>query len=772
MRTLNNEIHPTAGHAINHAPVAPVRRTGTFFSAVLLICLALAGCAPEPGVEQTEGALDRKVDSVLALMTLEEKLGQLNLLTSDWDVTGPTMRDDYMEQIRTGQCGNVFNAHTVAYNRMLQKAAVEETRLGIPLLFGYDVIHGHRTIFPVPLGEACSWNLELLEKSARLAAREAAASGLNWTFAPMVDISRDPRWGRVSEGNGEDPFLASLISAARVRGYQGEDLSDPLTLAACIKHFAAYGAPFGGRDYNTVDMSEIEFRQTCLPPYESGIDAGAATVMASFNDLFGIPATASHFLLTELLRGELGFGGFVVSDYTAVQELINHRVAEDRTHAGVLALRAGIDMDMQSSVFVETLARSLEEGKVSQEEIDEAVRRILRVKFRLGLFDDPYRYLHEEREAEVLFSEEIMEHALQSARESMVLLKNEPVNGSPVLPLDQPGRIAVIGPLADSRIDMLGSWHAAGDASRVVTVLEGLKKKYPSARIGYEKGCDLETDDRSGFRRAVDLARQSEVVVLALGESQARSGEAASRTMIGLPGVQEELALTLIGTGVPVVVVIMAERPLTFAELDAGAGAILYAWHPGTRAGDALAEILAGDYNPSGKLVMSIPVNVGQVPVFYNAKSTGRPMNPGDKYTSKYLDAPNEPLYPFGFGLSYTTFEYGEISLEKEIMGWKDTMQISIRVTNTGDMDGEEVVQLYIRDEVASMTLPVKELKGFRKIRLAAGGSGDVRFTLTRSDLQFVNSDLQWVAEPGDFTVMIGPDSKRLKLASFTLMNP
>jgi beta-glucosidase len=716
--------------------------------------------------------LERKVDSVLALMTLEEKLGQMTLLTSDWDVTGPTMRDDYMEAIRSGRCGNVFNAHTVEYNRMLQKTALEETRLGIPLLFGYDVIHGHKTIFPIPLAEACSWNLELLEKSAALAAREAAASGLNWTFAPMVDISRDPRWGRVSEGNGEDPYLASQIAAARVRGFQGEDLSDALTIAACIKHFAAYGAPLGGRDYNTVSISEMAFRQTYLPPYRSGIEAGAATVMAAFNDFLGVPATASPLLLTTMLREEMDFTGFVVSDYTAIYELINHRVAGDRTHAGVLALKAGIDMDMQSSIFLETLTGPVEEGEVSMEEIDEAVRRILRIKFRLGLFQDPYRYLDQERENEIVYSDEIMEHALQSARESVVLLKNDPVNGTPILPLDSPARIAVIGPLGDNRIDMLGSWHAAGDASRVVTLVEGLKKKFPSARIAFEKGADFLADDRFGFHRAIELARQSEVVLLAIGESQALGGEAASRSMIGIPGIQEELALELIETGVPVVVLIMAERPLTFPDLNARAGAILYAWHLGTRAGDALADIIAGDYNPSGKLVMSIPVNVGQVPVLYNEKSTGRPMDPENKYTSKYLDAPNAPLYPFGYGLSYTRFDYGDIRLEKNSMGWHDTLDITVAITNSGEMDGEEVVQLYIRDEVASITLPVKELKGFRKIFLAKGESREVKFSLTRDDLQFVNGEMKWIAEPGDFQVMIGPDSGRLKMASFTLENP
>ena len=420
-----------------------------------LLMLMLKGCGTYPNGMSADKELDRRVDSVLELMSLEEKLGQLSLLTSDWDVTGPTMRKEYMEDIRSGKCGNIFNAHTVAYNRELQRIAIEETRLGIPLLFGYDVIHGHRTIFPIPLAEACSWNLELIGESARLAAKEAAASGLNWTFAPMVDIARDPRWGRVSEGSGEDSYLGALIAAARVRGFQGSDLGDPLTVAACVKHFAAYGAPVAGRDYNTVDMSEIAFRSDYLPPYRAGIDAGAATVMASFNDLFGVPATASPYLMTEILRNEWGFGGFVVSDYTGVEELIDHGVAADRQHAGELALQAGVDMDMQSVIFAGTLEQSLDEGKVSMEEVDRAVRRVLGVKFQLGLFDDPYRYLDEEREKATIHSDEIMKHALQMARESVVLLKNEPLGGEKILPLASPKRIAVIGPLADNQMDML-----------------------------------------------------------------------------------------------------------------------------------------------------------------------------------------------------------------------------------------------------------------------------------------------------------------------------
>lgn len=748
-----------------------MRRIGYSLAGMALLVLMMMGCGTYPGGVAADQDLDRRVDSVLELMNLEEKLGQLSLLTSDWDVTGPTLRKEYKEDIRSGKCGNIFNAHTVAYNRELQRIATEETRLGIPLLFGYDVIHGHRTIFPIPLAEACSWNLELIGESARLAAKEAAASGLNWTFAPMVDIARDPRWGRVSEGSGEDTYLGSLIAQARVKGFQGEDLGDPLSLAACIKHFAAYGAPVAGRDYNTVDMSEIAFRQNYLPPYQAGIDAGAATVMASFNDLFGVPATASHYLMTEILRDEWGFDGFVVSDYTGVEELLNHGVAGSRQHAGELALSAGVDMDMQSVIFSEDLKQGLDEGKVSMEEVDLAVRRVLAVKFRLGLFDDPYLYLDEEREKATIHSEEIMEHALLMARESVVLLKNESIRGENILPLDAPRRIAVIGPLADNQMDMLGSWHAAGDIDKVVTVAAGLQAQFPSAQVEVAKGCEFYGEDRSGFKEALALARKSDVVVLAIGENQAQSGEAASRSTIDLPGVQEELALELIKTGRPVVVVIMAERPLVFPELNEKASAILYAWHLGTRAGDALADILSGDYNPSGKLAMSIPVNEGQIPIYYNAKASGRPFNASDKYTSKYLDVSNKALYPFGFGLSYSSFEYGELRLDREKISMNDSLVVSVIVRNTGEFGGQEVVQLYVHDLLGSLTRPVRELKGFRKINLEAGESREISFSLCEKDLRFINGKLEYMAEAGEFEIFIGADSETPNKTVFTLTN-
>jgi beta-glucosidase len=757
--------------AINRKYYINMNKFFTTVSGIILSAIIFLGCGEKEDDRSADILLDRKVDSVLSLMTLEEKLGQLTMYTSSWDVTGPVMNPEYRDDIRKGKCGNVFNALTVKYNMELQKIAVEETRLGIPLLFGYDVVHGFRTIFPIPLAEACSWNIDLMKRSAELSAEEAAAAGITWTFAPVVDISRDPRWGRVSEGFGEDTYLSGHIAAARVKGFQGSDLADSSTLAACIKHFAAYGAPVAGKDYNSVDMSEISFRQDYLPPYRKGVEAGAATVMASFNDLFGVPATASKYLMTDILRKEWGFTGLVVSDYDGINQLQNHGVAEDAQHAGELSLTAGVDMDMQSGIFSKYLAGSLKEGRINIAEIDTAVRRVLMLKFRLGLFDDPYRYLDMGREADIVFSDEIMEHALISARESVVLLKNEKRNGRNILPLSSPEKIAVIGPMADNQLDMLGSWHGAGDHTRVVTLVEGLKKRFASSEIMYTKGCDFYSDDRSGFKEAIDLAGKSDVVILAIGEDQEHSGEAASRSNIDIPGIQEELAMELISTGKPVIVLIMAERPLTFPELNEKAQAVIYAWHLGTRGGDALADILSGTYNPSGKLVMSIPRNVGQVPVYYNEKSTGRPFDQFYKFTTKYIDIPNGPLYPFGYGLSYTSFDYGDIELSDTIMGWNDTIKVTISLRNTGNFDGEEIVQLYIRDMVASLTRPVKELKAFKKIFLPAGDEATIQFVITVEDLKFINGNLDYTAEPGDFKVMIGPDSQRLKEADFTLRN-
>ncbi len=703
-------------------------------------------------------------------MTLEEKIGQLTLFTSGWDVTGPVLNENYKQDILAGRCGNLFNAHTVAYNRELQRMAVEETRLGIPLLFGYDVIHGYKTIYPIPLAEACSWDLELMEKSARLAAREAAASGVNWTFAPMADLGRDPRWGRVAEGAGEDPWLASLIAAARTRGFQGDSLSDPSTLAACVKHFAAYGAPEGGRDYGTVDLSERTLLEQYYPPYKAAIEAGAATVMTAFNEINGIPASGHHQLLTSLLRNEWGFKGMIVTDYTSINEMVPHGFARDLKHAGELAVNAGVDMDMQGSVYLDHLKQLVEEGSVSLQTIDEATRRVLNLKYELGLFDDPYRYLDEEREKSVVHSPEMLGHALDIARKSIVLLKNDPMNGKNLLPLSlNLKKIALIGPLADNRVDLQGSWHAAGDASRVVTVLEGLAMAMPDADIRFEKGCETFGSDRSGFNRAIEAAKQSDIAILALGENYQQSGEAASRSDLGLPGLQQELLEAVVRTGKPVVVLLMAGRPLVIPWMADHVPAILNTWQLGTRAGEAIADVLTGKENPSGKLVMSFPRNVGQIPVYYNMKNTGRPFDANNKYTSKYLDVANEPLYPFGYGLSYTTFSYSPPSLSSLELTAADSLHISVQVTNSGALAGTEVVQLYIRDLVGSVTRPVKELKGFKRIHLEAGESKTLSFTLTSNDLRFYDAQLNFTSEPGEFMVMVGGNSTDVQTTNFVL---
>jgi beta-glucosidase len=733
--------------------------TGLFFT---------SACKDE--MKNTENG-ENLIDSLIQKMTIKEKAGQLTLFTSYWDVTGPVMNTDYMQFVRDGKCGNIFNAHSVVYNKSLQKVAVEETRLGIPLLFGYDVVHGHKTIFPVPLAEACSWDLDLLKKTSELAAREAAASGLNWTFAPMVDISRDPRWGRVSEGSGEDPYLGSLIAKARVEGFQGTDLSDSHTLAACIKHFAAYGAPVAGRDYNTVDMSKIALYQDYLPPYKAGIDAGAVTVMASFNELFGVPATASRYLITDILREEWGFTGFVVSDYTGIEELMDHGIAANTMHAGELSFTAGIDMDMQSGIFARDLPKLVNEGKISMEKIDQAVKRVLMIKYRLGLFNDPYCYLDEEREKAEIGTDEILEHALMAAQRSVVLLKNESFKGSKLVPIAESNRnISVFGPLAENKIDMLGSWHAAGDETKVATLLSGLKSRFPQANVNYSKGCDFYSSDKSGFSEALKLAEKSDINIIAIGETQAQSGEAASKSDISIPGIQEEFALELIKTGKPVIVIIMAERPLCFPVLNEKASAIFYAWHLGTQAGNAMADILAGNYNPSGKLVMSIPQNVGQIPIYYNHKNTGRPFDKNDKYTSKYLDVSNEPMYPFGYGLSYSNFEYSRIVLDKTSISASENLTVSVSVKNIGKYAGEETVQLYIRDMVGSITRPVKELKGFEKIHLEPGEIKKLSFSISEKDLRFYNSKLQYISEPGTFKVFIGTSSEEVEEAGFELL--
>lgn len=714
-----------------------------------------------------ENTLDHRVDSLLKLMTLEEKVGQLTLYTSDFDVTGPTIRANYKDDIKAGRVGAIFNAYGAEYTRKLQEIAVNETRLGIPLLFGYDVIHGHRTIFPIPLGEAASWDLQAIEKSASIAAAEASAQGLHWTFAPMCDISRDPRWGRMMEGAGEDVYLGSQIAAARVKGFQGKGLGDVHAVMACVKHFAAYGAAQAGRDYHTVDMSDRVLRETFLPPYKAAVNAGAATVMTSFNELDGIPATGNKYLLTDILKKEWDFKGFVVTDYTSIMEMIPHGIAEDTAAAAALAIEAGVDMDMQSGFFNDALPSLVKSGKIRENLVDEAVRRILRKKFELGLFKDPYRYSNVTREKETVMKKEFLDASREVARRSIVLLKNE----RQILPLSKEvKKIAVVGPLADARREMIGAWSAAGDGQQAVSILEGIRAQASAGvQVTYARGCNINDDSTNYFTQAVTQAKQADVVILCVGESASMSGEAASRASLDLPGVQRQLVETIIKTGKPTIVLLSNGRPLTIPWLDESATAILETWFLGTQAGHAIADVIFGAYNPAGKLPVTFPRSVGQIPIYHSMKNTGRPMNPYNKYTSKYLDESNEPLYPFGFGLSYTSFGYGDVKLSAEAISMKDTLVVACTVTNTGQYEGEEVVQLYIRDLVGSVTRPVKELKAFEKIFLKPGETKNVSFKITSYDLSFYKRDMTFGAEPGRFEVFVGSDSRNVKKSSFLL---
>ncbi|MDO9340454.1 MAG: glycoside hydrolase family 3 N-terminal domain-containing protein [Bacteroidales bacterium] len=714
---------------------------------------------------------ENKADSIINLMTIDEKIGQLSLFTSDWSTTGPTMRKDYIDLIKQGKAGNIFNAYTVDYVKDLQKIAMEETRMHIPMLFGYDVIHGHRTIFPIPLAQASSWDTAAIEKAERIAAIEATAEGLNWTFAPMVDLARDPRWGRVMEGSGEDTWLGGLIAAARVRGFQGSDLSDKSSMLACVKHFAAYGAPQGGRDYNTVDMSERSLYEWYLPVYKSAINAGVASVMTSFNEIAGIPSTSNKWLLTDLLHNEWKFKGFVVTDYSSINELINHGVAVDLSEAASLSINAGVDMDMQGSAFVSHLDDLVKSGKVSEETLNSAVKRILVAKYELGLFDDPYKYCDKKREKEEIMRPEYLDFAREFAGKSCVLLKNE----KGTLPVREDIKtLAVIGPLADSKADMLGFWSAAGQWEKCVTLLEGINNKVNgTVKILSAKGCNVNDDNTSGINQAVSVARRADFVILALGESKEMSGESASRTDIDLPGVQIELARAVIRTGKPVAVVLFNGRPLAIQELDEIAPAILDAWFGGTQAGNGIADVLFGDVNPSGKLTMTFPRNVGQIPIFYNTKNTGRPINPEkpyEKFKSNYLDSPNTPLYPFGYGLSYTSFKYSVISLNKTGFQKDDHITASVDITNTGDRDGEEIAQLYVYDLVGDVTRPLKELKGFKKVLIEKGKTVSVTFTLSPSDLSYYHTDMSFSFDPGDFELFIGPNSSEGSSVSFSIL--
>ncbi len=711
--------------------------------------------------------IDKKVDSVLSRMTLKEKIGQLSLFSREESIMDSASLKRNMEDIKNGRVGGIFNSLTSKNNRELQRIAVEETRLGIPLLFGFDVIHGYKTIFPIPLGEAATWDLEAVERSARIAAVEATAAGLNWTYAPMVDIARDPRWGRIAEGAGEDPYLGAEIAKVRVRGFQGNDLSASNTLMACAKHFAAYGAAQAGRDYHTVDISDRTLREVYLIPFKAAVDAGVSTFMTSFNELNGVPATGNHYLLTEILRNEWGFGGFVTTDYTSINEMVHHGTVKNEKEAGELAINAGADMDTQGGVFYNYLEKSVKEGKVKESVINQAVRRILTMKFKLGLFDDPYKYCVPGREKELIFTEEHLNFAREIARKSIVLLKNE----NHTLPLDKNLKtITVIGPLAADKKELIGCWYAAGDYNRSVSLLEGIKARVSNGtKVLYAEGCKINETSTEGFNEALKLARMADMVIITVGEEALMSGEAASRSILDLPGVQLDLVKTLHKTGKPVIVVLMNGRPLTIPWIAENVPALIETWFLGTQAGNAIADILFGDYNPSGKLPVTFPRNVGQIPVFYNMKNTGRPLSK-NKYTSKYLDVPNSPLFPFGFGLSYTSFEYGDIDLDKKILNKTDSLKVSINIKNTGNREGEEVVQLYIRDLVGSVTRPVKELKGFKKINLKPGESKEVIFYLSFNDLAFYDRDMNFVTEPGDFEMYIGTNSVDVKTNRFSVI--
>lgn len=711
--------------------------------------------------------IESKIDSLIRIMTLEEKIGQLTLYTSDIDVTGPTIREGYKEDIRNGNVGSIFNAYGAGYTKSLQKIAVEETRLKIPLLFGYDVIHGHKTIFPMPLGESASWDLEAIEKSAQIAAAEASAEGLHWTFAPMVDVARDPRWGRIAEGAGEDTYLGTKIAVARIKGFQGKNLKDLNTILACAKHFAAYGAALAGRDYNTVDMSDRVLREVYFPPFKAAVEAGVATFMTSFNEVDGVPATGSRYLMTDVLKEEWGFEGFIVTDYTSINEMVPHGIVANEKEAAELAINAGVDMDMQGGVYQAHLADLVKNEKVSVAQIDESVRRILRMKYLLGLFEDPYRYSDPQREKDVVMSKEHLAAARDISRKSIVLLKNE----GNTLPIKKNTKsIAVIGPLADSKRNMIGSWSAAGDYTKAVTLLEGIKAAVPSTtKVLYAKGANINDDTTKWIDEAVKVARTADVVILAIGEDAQMSGEAASRSSIDLPGVQLELAKALKKTGKPIVAVLMNGRPLTINWLDENIPSILETWFLGTQAGHAIADVIFGDYNPSGKLPVTFPRSVGQIPIYYNNKNTGRPRT-DQKYTSKYLDISNEPLYPFGYGLSYTNFTYSNLVVGKPTYKMDETVKVTVTVSNSGKFAGEEVVQLYIRDLVGSVTRPVKELKGFKKIQLEPGKSQQVQFELTKEELAFYTRDMNFEVEPGNFKVFVGSNSRDVLEADFELV--
>jgi len=715
--------------------------------------------------------IDQKVDSVLRLMTLDEKIGQMNQYNGDWEATGPITKDgDKQNQIRKGMLGSMLNVTGVEHTRQLQEIAME-SRLKIPLLFGQDIIHGYRTIFPIPLAEASSWDTSVIKLSARIAATEAAAAGVHWTFAPMVDIARDPRWGRVMEGAGEDPYLGSAIAAARVRGFQGKGLGNTDAVMACAKHFAAYGAAIGGRDYNSVDMSDRTLWEVYLPPFKAAADAGAATFMNSFNDLNGIPATGNKYLQRDILKRKWNFKGFVVSDWGSIGEMINHGYAKDNYEAALEAVTAGSDMDMESRSYIYNLSKLVKAGKVKLQLIDDAVRRILRKKFEMGLFDDPFKFCNKEREKQQWNNTENLKAAKLVAEKSIVLLKNE----DHLLPLSrQTKTIALIGPFIKAVRDNLGFWSYQwpDDSGRIVTQWQGVQNKLGSnAKLLYAQGCGINDSSQAGFEEAIDIAKQADVVILSVGEASDWSGEAKSRSNIRLPGMQEDLVKAIYATGKPIVVLINAGRPLIFNWTADHIPAILYTWWLGTEAGDAISDVLFGDYNPSAKLPISFPRTEGQIPIYYNYFKTGRPAtSDSDRfYRSAYIDLSIYPRFPFGYGLSYTSFDYGDITLSNTTMKANQSIRATVTLKNTGNYDGEETVQFYVQDIVGSVVRPVKELKGFQKVFLTKGESKQVSFTIDVNKLKFYSSALEYIYEPGDFKVYIGSNSQDVKEASFKL---
>ena len=720
-------------------------------------------------------------------MTLEEKIGQMNQYNGFWNFTGPSPQGGdakvKYDHLRKGLVGSMINVRGVKDVRSVQRIAVDESRLGIPLIFGFDLIHGYKTVFPIPLAEAASWDLSAIELSAQLSAKEASAAGINWTFAPMVDITRDARWGRVMEGAGEDPYLGSLVAAARVRGFQGNDLSEPSTIAATAKHFAAYGFAEAGRDYNTVDIGLNTLHNVVLPPFKATVDAGIKTFMNSFNDLNGIPATADAYLQRKILKGDWGFDGFVVSDWGSTREMIDHGYAKDRKHAGELAVLGGSDMDMESSIYINELETLIKEKKISIAQIDDAVSRILKVKFELGLFDDPYLYCNEDLEKQITGAKEIVDATLEVAKKSIVLLKNE----NNTLPLKKKGqKIGLIGPLAADKNSPLGNWRIAAENNTAVSVLEGMQMYKGNSLVhtqgvrlvdkipaGFHEEVVINTTDRTGFEAAVKLAKKVDVVVMVLGEYGFQSGEGRSRSKLGLPGLQQELIEKVAAVNSNIVLVVMNGRPLILNWAADNVPAIVEAWHLGTQSGNAIAQVLYGDYNPSGKLPMSFPRSVGQLPLYYNHKSTGRPgadgEDPGSVFWSHYGDEKNSPLFPFGFGLSYTQFEYSQMQLSATTLNRGESITASVEVKNTGKVKGKEVVQLYLQDPYASATRPIKELKGFQMVELDPGEGKQVSFTITEADLKFYSAKQVWEAESGTFHLFIGSDSAVKEKQSFIL---